>query len=763
MSVGSHISLVDLSKQFPFQIDETIKAAICFGETLIISCGHYEGEVDGSSDSEWSCFSSTESQESIPPVKDNEQKKLEVKEKVEEEAVEEENGDDEHDFHFYFFPDCTKPLPPANSKASVLVGPDGFPVVNPVAKGIQFCTCYNDKAGKCDCFAKLPCYCGAKAATECTCGQLETICICDEFKPTTVCECKSSEVCVCHPENKPYPTCTCDQVDKPCFCHPGKFPTPICACKRKRKKPTLDDIQSEGEENESEITEIEAEQEPCDCQKPEPKDPCLCLKGKVCICKPNMCICGVQKNCLCDPAEGKVKCKDQVDKLICSCEVSKQCLCDKNSPEGCKCYPKPPCCTCGNAEDCACFTVCECAQPCLCDTQPEKKECVCLDTPTSAPECTCTVKQDQGLKLKKKRIGKHGYRWCHDVDPRHTYFDYAYDRHDKISYKEQEREKLKILGLYDEKEEAETWMSINVECLGEDKDKFLVQVVSHSSKEGAKAGTKLVSILDMNLHTMEENRTEHITQKDLTKERRSYMAICENGYYNKVTRICGEQDVVKRFYHNFEDARLFLLEGANVVLLRYFGLSRYRGNIRTETVMMNGTICESIYVCHGVSQAIVNGKSLFVCKVERHIIEPNGILHQTLSVLTLRGYLVSHEWANNSYIIHINPLLNIVPEKDLIEPHVPLRENWREDLQLLSDYLDFKSTRTSEGGRYVSESGALTNTVRDYLQALLMLRPQDALHFTRHYFGSALSALDLPHDEYFDSCNKHVRYYFFED
>lgn len=275
------------------------------------------------------------------------------------------------------------------------------------------------------------------------------------MKPTTVCECKSSEVCVCHPENKPYPTCTCDQVDKPCFCHPGKFPSPICACKCKRKLPTLDDIQSEGGEHETETTVTATEQEPCDCQKPEPKDPCLCLKGKICICKSDMCICGVQKNCLCDPAEGMVKCKDQVDKMICSCEVSKQCLCDKESPEGCKCYPKPPCCTCGNAEDCACFTVCECIPPCLCDTQPEKKECVCLDTPSSAPECTCAVKLDQGLKIKKKRIGKHGYRWCHDVDPRHTYFDYAYDRHDKVSYKEQEREKLKILGLYDEKEETE--------------------------------------------------------------------------------------------------------------------------------------------------------------------------------------------------------------------------------------------------------------------------------------------------------------------
>lgn len=53
---------------------------------------------------------------------------------------------------------------------------------------------------------------------------------------------------------------------------------------------------------------------------------------------------------------------------------------------------------------------------------------------------------------------------------------------------------------------------------------------------------------------------------------------------------------MKRLYHTFEDSRNLLLEGANIVLMRYFGLRRYRGNIRTETVLMNGMICESIYV-----------------------------------------------------------------------------------------------------------------------------------------------------------------------
>lgn len=56
-------------------------------------------------------------------------------------------------------------------------------------------------------------------------------------------------------------------------------------------------------------------------------------------------------------------------------------------------------------------------------------------------------------------------------------------------------------------------MSISVETLGEDEDKFLVQVVSHSSKDGAKAGSKLVSILDCNLHTIEESRSEYVYEK----------------------------------------------------------------------------------------------------------------------------------------------------------------------------------------------------------------------------------------------------------
>lgn len=74
------------------------------------------------------------------------------------------------------------------------------------------------------------------------------------------------------------------------------------------------------------------------------------------------------------------------------------------------------------------------------------------------------------------------------------------------------------------------------------------------------------------------------------------MAICENGYYNKATRICGDRHLIKRFYHTFEEARNFLLEGANIVLMRYVGLTRYKGCIKTDTVLIGGVVCESVYV-----------------------------------------------------------------------------------------------------------------------------------------------------------------------
>lgn len=408
---------------------------------------------------------------------------LEIKDKVEEEIADEHSDEGEDDFHFYFFPDCNKPLPPQHSKASLMIV-DGLPKINPDAKGPPPCTCDKDKKGLCACSIRLPCSCGAKTKKDCVCPKAEKICVCHDGGPQPVCTCKGSDVCLCF-NNTIRATCTCGQVEKPCICYPrSKFPSPVCTCKHKPKyEPPLDviksltqtreddseehsneqeqEITSEEMEKESEQVESESEKGPCTCQAPDPKPVCRCQKGKECICDELTCVCGVKKTCICEPEDGNEPyCKSEDSKSVCVCPVTTECTCEATGPESCKCFPAELC-TCGaDPERCKCHTVCDCSLPCICETKKEDDECICLDKSKQIIKgvvCTCASKHEKEdpKKLKRMRAGKHGYRWCHDVDPHHTYFDYGYGRHNKISYKEQEREKLKILGLGDEEEVEE--------------------------------------------------------------------------------------------------------------------------------------------------------------------------------------------------------------------------------------------------------------------------------------------------------------------
>ncbi|XP_011565204.3 uncharacterized protein LOC105394985 isoform X1 [Plutella xylostella] len=855
MSIKSNITLIDLSKQLPFEIDNELREKLCFAETLVISCCH-DDRFEHDDTSEDVCTEPEAEPEGSEEIVEFQEAK-EVKSYVEdeEELAEEEKEDD--DYHFFFFPDCAKPAP-KDSQATIIMQ-NGMPVINKFKKPSVKCTCPLDEDGQCKCFLKYPCKCGAKTAAECVCDQadIEKICICRPHKPNLSCKChkakictctgvvepschckKVKKVCVCDPTTYPYPVCPCKPckcdherpispmcVCKPCVCDDTRSPAPVCICKpcicegEEDPQPVCHCGDSESaatvhtktwtyemneeaseEENFPEIVEQKASSIKCDCQKP---DKCQCMaKGNKdpCTCPDQRCICGYLNTCLCGPpklehqrmggsGEGS---RESENESVCSCGLPPVCKC-KGTTDNCKCFDKEPECTCGNPEDCQCFRTCECDDPCDCDKYAEKEcqQCACLD-PMKPGDLVCTCPQKKPTNQLVRVKTKDGYRWCHRVDPKHTFFDYGYDRFDLINKKSETSEKLKILGLYDKKDPTgdgagETndvnvpvykkevkkpsmdccstvgGMTISVQHLGEDKDKFLVEVVSNMSKEGAKTGSKLISIVDSNLHTMEESRTENITKKEKIREMRNYMSICETGYYNKVTSVCGEKTHIKRLNHSFETAHNFLLEGANMVLMRYFALIRHKGVVQTDTVLIAGEICESVYNCLGVSQAVVNGHPMFVVKVERHIITPTGAVHQTLTVLTLRGYTISQEWSDTSYVIHINPLLRVDPVKDEIEQHAPLRETWRQDMQLFSDYLDMKSARTSEGARYIAENGALTGVIREYLQSLLMLKPAQALHFTQHYFSTMLDSIDVPHDEFFDPCSRRVRYYFFED
>lgn len=376
--------------------------------------------------------------------------------------------DSEPNFHFFFYPKCDASATDL-AVSSFIVGPEGVPVPNEDAEPIKPCSCELDMMKNCKCTVPYPCTCGATTTYQCECRTKKDICTCVEGVPSPTCECKGDKICVCHPHKKyPMPTCTCEIVDKPCVCLVGKFPSPVCEC---REKPLY---------VEPSACICEEDQQPCECQKIDPKPECTCQKGDDCTCK--HCICGLVKECLCKPkTPGKKKAEKLEEeeenlpkssessfatdvKSFCSCGKDSLCICEEPEAE-CKCF-KPvdmaTACICEGLpkDECKCHLVCDCPGVCTCETEEvlkkKKEECICLDMAKQLKEgrvCICPKKKPKHSKLKRMRT-KDGYRWCNDVDPRHTFFDYGYGRHDKISYEPERQEKFRILGMGEEADDA---------------------------------------------------------------------------------------------------------------------------------------------------------------------------------------------------------------------------------------------------------------------------------------------------------------------
>lgn len=378
----------------------------------------------------------------------------------------------EPNFHFFFYPKCDVSATDI-AVTSFVVGKDGIPVPNEDAEPEKPCTCALDMMKNCKCTVPYPCTCGNTTTYQCECRKAKEICTCVEGHPSPTCECRGDNICVCHPHKKyPMPTCTCVDVEKPCVCLAGKFPSPVCICK---EKPLY---------VEPSVCICEDEPVPCECQELAPKPDCTCQTGDECNCE--YCLCGMVKACLCKPKpklEIKQPAKEKLEgeetdlrkssgssslvteiRSVCSCDKDSLCICEEIENE-CKCY-KPvnlaTACICEGPpkEECKCNLICDCPGVCTCETEvaikKKKEECICLDVAKQLEEsrvCICPKKKKKPSKLKRMKT-KDGYRWCHDVDPRHTFFDFGYGRHDKISYEPEKEEKVKILGYREDDDDA---------------------------------------------------------------------------------------------------------------------------------------------------------------------------------------------------------------------------------------------------------------------------------------------------------------------
>ncbi|XP_060533875.1 uncharacterized protein LOC132706524 isoform X2 [Cylas formicarius] len=126
--------------------------------------------------------------------------------------------------------------------------------------------------------------------------------------------------------------------------------------------------------------------------------------------------------------------------------------------------------------------------------------------------------------------------------------------------------------------------------------KLVVHLSSEFEIEGKNAGSRIVSWVDRNLHTLEERRTEYIRESpNVINKQTLYVALQRNKYYLRHQSTL-ENVMTKKKYYPLGKTKDFVGEGANFILMRYLAITKFEGMFELSTMYINGDMCRNIYV-----------------------------------------------------------------------------------------------------------------------------------------------------------------------
>ncbi|KAH1018382.1 ciliogenesis-associated TTC17-interacting protein isoform X1 [Dendroctonus ponderosae] len=278
--------------------------------------------------------------------------------------------------------------------------------------------------------------------------------------------------------------------------------------------------------------------------------------------------------------------------------------------------------------------------------------------------------------------------------------------------------------------------------------KFVVHLSTEFNVDGQNAGSRVISWVDKDLHTLEERRTEYLFREDISSTKQVlYYALQDSKYFVKHQQNTNETTETRKYYP-LSKTKDMIGEGANFILMRYLAITKYTGSFEMSTIYINGDMCRNIYDCKGPKPGIVNGHKIDLCKIYRTIIEECGIIHLSVTVLTVYGMIVSQEWEGCPYIIHINPLF-VTKGKPVPYDCVALKKVWETNMEMVSKYLDCKVEAEFKMKTYLKDHPEIQDMLSDYLNSVLLLKPENVMPFTVDYFMN-FEPYSLPELPYFD-------------
>uniref|UniRef100_A0A8C1NS52 Ciliogenesis-associated TTC17-interacting protein n=1 Tax=Cyprinus carpio TaxID=7962 RepID=A0A8C1NS52_CYPCA len=274
---------------------------------------------------------------------------------------------------------------------------------------------------------------------------------------------------------------------------------------------------------------------------------------------------------------------------------------------------------------------------------------------------------------------------------------------------------------------------------------YLLHANSHGTIDDIPCGTSIIAYISRNLEILEENHHEYVKLEKQTVDRKVHIVKQDDQLV--VNRIISEKEGVKTQTHTFPLSSLkgFVSESSNLMILRILA--------RQKTVPENMTflsfdadtvLSKSAYRALGCKKQMIGEELVDIFGIERTVSSAKDSSGTWHCYFLPDGHLASRVQLGSPAImklLHLPFLLDgglktlSLLEKDQIPVFEKKPLIWEEDMELYSKFLDRKEELKADYSSYVRQHPEIKALLADFLQFLLLRKPQDVFSFAHDFFA----------------------------
>lgn len=273
----------------------------------------------------------------------------------------------------------------------------------------------------------------------------------------------------------------------------------------------------------------------------------------------------------------------------------------------------------------------------------------------------------------------------------------------------------------------------------EQEDCFLVNANSKGTIDGIPCTISITGYVTKQLETLEQHTKESMRFRDHAIETRTHVVKRQDQLFVRKAMVERDQEIlVDCFSYKWTKLPGLVSESANLLLLRVMA--------RRQSVPQNATflafdnehhICTSTYTAFGFQKQQVGKEEVDVFVIERAVHSVTDVPLAWQFYFLSDGHLSRRIQVGSPAIMVIlkMPILIDTDEPDPRPTFDKITLEWEEDVELYSLFLDKKEELQASHATYVRRHPELSALLADFLQLLLLRKPEDVVTFAAEFFA----------------------------